>query len=189
MLTIKIPPTEKYNEETCKFEQVDEGLSLHLERSLLAMSKWESIWEVPFLEQDFAKLTREASDSFLKCMIIEDVDDDILNRIPDNEILRINEYVASKQTATTIREPKAPPGKKQIFTSELLYYNIFANQIPIEVENWHINRLLNLFAIFRIQNDKANPKKKKMTSAEINSYMDERDRINEERKKMLNTKG
>ena len=61
-----------------------------------------------------------------------------------------------------------------------------ASQIPFDpCEKWHINRLLTLIQIAGIKND---PKahNKKMKRREI---IDQNDKLNEERKKRLHTKG
>ena len=33
--------------------------------------------------------------------------------------------------------------KKEIITSEILYYNMFSYGIPIELEKWHLNTLIH----------------------------------------------
>ena len=72
--------------------------------------------------------------------------------------------------------------KKEIITSELIYYWMIASNIPMECEKWHLNRLLTLIRICSIKN--APPKK--MSKREI---MDRNKMLNEARKKKLNTNG
>ena len=61
-------------------------------------------------------------------------------------------------TATTINQNKNTPHRKEIITSEIIYYWMIAQNIPIEFEKWHINRLLTLIRVCSIKND-PNPKK------------------------------
>lgn len=189
MLRVVLPPTTTYDDELGRFVDAGNGQVLHLEHSLLAISKWESKWEVPFLEQNFSMLSDEQTNYYLWAMIIEDAPEDIVQSIPIDEIRRINQYIATPQTATTIHEPFKPRTKKRdIWTAERFYHAIFANQMPMEVELWNINRLYILFSIYRIENEKQNPKKRR-SGEEINSMYDQRHALNEQRKKMLNSKG
>ena len=69
-------------------------------------------------------------------------------------------------TATWFGEDKKPPGKsrkKEILTSEVIYWQMIALQIPQAYEKWHLNRLLTLIRICNAKNGN----QKKMSKSEI----------------------
>lgn len=69
MLTITVPKTELYDEETNRFWVVNEQ-ELRLEHSLLSISKWESKWHKPYLDSSTYKKTNEMNLDYIKCMTI-----------------------------------------------------------------------------------------------------------------------
>ena len=91
-------------------------------------------------------------------------------------------WFMGSQSHTTFYEDETTNRKKEIITSELIYYWMIASNIPMECEKWHLNRLLTLIRICSIKN--APPKK--MSKREI---MDRNKMLNEARKKKLNTNG
>lgn len=184
MLHIKIPKQEYFNDETQEFINIDEK-DLWLEHSLLAISKWESKWKKPFIDvnKKDVKTVAEVKD-YIRCMNInsDNTDDNIYNYLTADNIKDINNYIDDTMTATTFYEEKASTSKKEIITSELIYFWMISNNIPIECERWHINRLLTLIRIFSIKN--APPKK--MSKREI---MSRNRALNEARKKQMHTHG
>ena len=70
----------------------------------------------------------------------------------------------------------------KIYTAEEIYGLMFMSQIPLEIENRNLNRLL---IVLRVISDYNQPKKK-MDTHDI--YQQNR-KLNEERKKQLGTKG
>lgn len=156
MLNITVGPSECWNEKTNEFVTVPE-YHLTLEHSLVSVSKWESIWHKPFLNN--TKMSRKEFISYVKCMTItQNVPDAAYSILDYKTIETINKYMDNPMTATRIREnPTAGKGKKQIITSEVIYYWMVAAQIPFSpAEKWHLNRLLTLI---RVCNEKNNPQK------------------------------
>ena len=86
-------------------------------------------------------------------------------------------------TATTITQYESSHGKREIITSEVIYYYMIAQNIPVEFEKWHINRLLTLIKVCAIKND---PKPKKMSKAAIAK---QNRALNAARRKRLGTRG
>jgi hypothetical protein len=86
-------------------------------------------------------------------------------------------------TATTINEIKRPGAKKEIVTSEIVYYWMIAQNIPIEFEKWHINRLMTLIKVCAIKND---PNPKKMSKSAV---MKQNRILNQARRARMHSKG
>jgi hypothetical protein len=86
-------------------------------------------------------------------------------------------------TATTItRKGVKKGGRGPTVTSELIYYWMIANQVPMECEKWHLNRLITLIEICNIKNQPP----KKMSSAET---MRQNAALNAARRAKYRTKG
>lgn len=180
MLKIVVIGEEYFNEETETFETVGD-FELKLEHSLISLSKWESIHQVPFLTNQ-AKTTREIF-SYIECMIInKNYPENLFNRLSRKNIEEINRYIESKESATSFGSMPERKGRGEIITAELIYYWMVAFNIPFECEKWHLNRL---FALIRICNIK-NEKPRKMSRNEIA----QRNRqLNEQRRAQYNTRG
>ena len=189
MLRIRIPdqPQEQLWHETNEqfvYRPGVKGCELCLEHSLLSVSKWEALWCKPFL--DNKDRTVEETLSYIECMTVtpSNVDPEVYKRIPQSEYDRVNEYINNPSTATTIGGQKGGGRSAELVTSELIYYWMTACNIPFECQKWHLNRLLTLIRICEIKND---PKgQKKMTSNEIRK---DYDRINEQRRRAMHSKG
>ncbi len=125
------------------------GQMLIIEHSLISVSKWEQKWKKPFIVDD-PKTTEEFVD-YIRCMTLNNVDDCVYSFITTDNIKEIEEYIADPMTATTITDRKAPT-KKEIVTSEIIYYQMLSYGIPVEFEKWHLNRLITLIRVFDIKN-------------------------------------
>lgn len=179
MLRLKVAVAEGFNEATQEFVET-ESFELLLEHSLVSLSKWEQEWEVPFLGND--KKTEEQTLSYIKCMDLRgDFTKEKASYLTEEHFMTIMNYINAKMTATTINERPAPLSSKAI-TSELIYYWMIALNIPVEFENWHLERLLTLIRVCNIEN----APKKKMSPAEIAA---QNRALNEQRKRELGTKG
>jgi len=152
------------------------GYNLELEHSLVALSKWESKYKKPFLAED--KKTPEEIYDYIKFMAVHPgVPEYVFQALDESHLRAINEYLNDTQTATWFNEPKiAPKTSSETITSELLYYWIAGFGFPIELQYWHLNRLLTALKVAHI---KSQPPKKKSQS-EIYAEMR---RKNEERRK------
>lgn len=192
MLKITIPdqPREQlWDESKEEFIYLPgvKGCELTLEHSLLSISKWESIWCKPFLKKE--DRTVEETLSYIECMTISpsNVDPEVYKRIPTTEYERVQNYINSPATATIISDIDSNGGKGsrgEIKTSELIYYYMTVCNIPFECQKWHLNRLLTLIRVCEIKN---NPKGQKKLSP--NEIRKNNDKLNEERRKAMHSKG
>ncbi len=155
MLTIEIPAQEVFNPATNEFEYLKKPYTLRLEHSLISISKWEAIYEKPFLS-DNEKTAEELLD-YIKCMTLnQDVPDEVYKLLTTKDIAKIMGYIAKPMTATVIKDRSTKRnGPAETPTSELIYYWMSINELPFAVcEKWPLNRLLTLI---RVCNAKANP--------------------------------
>lgn len=187
MLTVKIPEIpemELYDSSRDLFTVLPRirEQTLTLEHSLISISLWESKWKVPFLKNE-AKTSEQTLD-YIRCMTInKNIDPDLYKRLPSSVIKIIQDYIDDPMTATTFRDNGyKKKNTNKIITSEEIYWEMIALNIPPEYEKWHLNRLLTLIRICAI---KSQPPKK-MSKREIF----ERNRaLNEERRRMLHSNG
>ena len=183
MLVITVGGEELFNEETQEFT-TEGSIELELEHSLVSLSKWESRWEIPFLDEQVTKTDVMIFD-YIKCMILTPGDpDEYLKQMSQENINEIQQYIQSKQSATTFGpdKPNSGRGPREIITSELIYYWLSAFQLPIEAQYWHLNRLFNLIRVANVKNSKG----EKMPKHEIARR--NRD-LNDQRRKQLGSKG
>lgn len=183
MLQITVPPVEAWDDLHEKFIYTKEQ-TLRLEHSLVSISKWEAKWHKPFLT-DEPKTNEEMLD-YIKCMTItQNVDPNVYYCLSSSNKEDINKYIEDQHTATTIREGFGT-GKmyrrKEIITSELIYYWMITLNIPMECQTWHLNRLLMLI---RVCNAKNSPPKKRSQREIINEYAE----LNAARRKQWKTAG
>lgn len=180
MLKLIIPGTEFFNEETECFETVGD-VELELEHSLISLSKWESKYQKPFLNN--IEKTPEEIFAYMEAMIISPIyPSDSLIRLSQENIIQINNYIESKESATTFGTMPEHKGKGETITSELIYYWMVAFTIPFECEYWHLNRLFSLIRICNIKNSKP----RKMPRHEVASRNRE---LNAIRRAQYNTSG
>jgi hypothetical protein len=180
MLTLIINSEEFYDENTEEFTSVPDVV-LQLEHSLVSLSKWESKFQKPFLGP--ADKSLEETMGYIEAMVVSgNFDASVLNRLTNDHFSKINDYIASPESATTFNVDRKGRGNAEVITSELVYYWLISFNIPFECETWHLNRLFSLIQICNIKN--SNPKK--MPKNEIAA----RNRaLNEQRKAQLNTRG
>ena len=180
MLKIVIEGEEFYNEEEKTFETIND-VHLELEHSLVSVSKWESIYEKPFLTPG-VKSSEEIFD-YIKAMVLTpNVDLDVLYTCSQKNLDKIQEYIDSNQSATTFGAMPERRGPGEIITSELIYYWIVSFNIPFECQYWHLNRLFSLIRICNIKNSKP----KKMSRNELAQRNRE---LNAQRREKLGTSG
>ena len=180
MLHITIPATELWDENKEEFINTKEQ-TLQLEHSLVSLSKWESKWHKPFLSKDIK--TEEENLDYIKCMTItQNVDPNVYDFIPNDIREKIKDYIDDKMTATWFNDEKNSKGSPEQITSELIYYWMITQNIPIKCEKWHLNRLLTLIKVCNLKNQ---PSKKMGRKA----IMSQQAALNAARRKQLNTRG
>lgn len=181
MLKVIAQTSEMWDEAANQFI-VPVTFELELEHSLVSVSKWESKWEKPYIDSE--KSDAEALD-YVRCMnMAPNVPPEIFDRMSQDTINEITAYINAKMTATWFTEEKAKPGRKEVITSEIIYYWMIALNIPPEFETWHLNRLITLI---RVCNQKNAPAKKS-TQSKADMAADRR-RLNAQRKAKYNTSG
>ena len=178
MLLLNIPETELYDEVRNEFTFVKKQ-TLVLEHSLLSLSKWESKWHKPFLSKK--EKTDEETFDYIRCMIVNTVDENVLRCISPAMIEQVNTYIQDSMTATTVSTDKSKSNRETV-TAELIYYWMVALRIPFECQKWHLNRLLTLIDVCSI---KSQPPKKMSQRA----LMSRNASLNAARRKALHSKG
>lgn len=182
MLNVVIQEIEHWDEKIEEFINIPEQ-KLQLEHSLISVSKWESKWKKPFLQDN---KTHEETIDYIRCMTINNnVDHRVYQYIPSNIVSYIMEYIDDSMTATwfsTDSTNDLKVGRRTVITSEIIYYWMVALQIPFECEKWHLNRLITLI---RVINEK-NKDPKKMDKK---SLMSRNKALNEARKAKHKTRG
>lgn len=154
-----------------------------MEHSLLSISKWEAKWKKSYLSS--TDKTQEEIFDYMRCMTVRptNVDDSVYYAMTKENIDAITNYIQDPMTATTINAFRKQTPRKEIITSEIVYYWMIAQNIPTEYEKWHINRLLTLIEVCAIKND---PNPKKMRRSDIAR---QNRAINAARRKRYGTRG
>jgi hypothetical protein len=180
MLTIVVGGHDVFDEESQEFS-VNGGVTLNLEHSLISLSKWESKFEKPFLDDN--DKTPEEILEYIKCMTItRNVSDSVYEMLSEDNLAEIHEYIDAKMTATWFGGAPERARRGEIITSELIYYWMIAFNIWIECEKWHLNKL---FTLIRVCNNKQE-KPKKMSRSELAQRNRE---LNAQRRKEIGTRG
>lgn len=184
-IKIEVKGSELYDEAEERFIEIKPTV-LTLEHSLIAVSKWESKYHIPFLREE--SLTADRLEYYFKCMTInQNVDDNVYKGITPSQQKEILDYIHDPMTATWITEDgKTGKGRKkghdQEITSELIYSWMVSLQIPSEYEKWHLNRLLTLIQVCNANNQ---PPKKMSKGETIRNY----DAINNARRAAMKSRG
>lgn len=184
MLKITIPAREWFDDEKQEFVLQSKPCELMLEHSLLSLSKWEAKWKKSFLDERTEKNDEEFLD-YIRCMTInQGVDSSMYYNLTPDNIKDIHNYIGDPMTATTIKNHpnKRPGGAKKIVTSELIYAWMINYGIPFECQKWHLNRLMMLIDVCRIESGG----NQKMSKADI---MRENASLNAMRKAKHKTRG
>ena len=181
MLQVKVPGREFFDEQTQTFYDTKPCV-LKLEHSLLSISKWESKWHKPFLTPlEDKPISREEMMDYIICMSLSsNIDKEVVLSLSNSDIDKITKYIKNPMTATTFVDRKRSL-KKEIITSEIVYYWMVMYNIPFECEKWHINRLLTLIRVCTVKMNTEKMSKKDL-------YAQNR-ALNMARRKRLGTKG
>lgn len=161
MLEITIPAQELWDEVNEVFINTKET-KLRLEHSLISLSKWESETHRPFINQS-DRTIQELID-YIRCMVVgTPPDQEVFLYLPDTVINQVAAYIDDPMTATWFSEDDSKDEIPPVITSELIYSWMIAYNVSHPYEKWHLNRLLTLIRILKIQNQ---PKKER-SQAEI----------------------
>lgn len=162
MLEIRIDGKEFWNQEKEEFVNT-KGITLRLEHSLISISKWEAKYKRPFIS-DGPKTLQETYDYIAFMSLDRNVSMTELEGITEEDYKKILDYIHDPMTATKITQnAKNKPKSNHVLTSEEIYYDMTALNIPFECEKWHLNRLITLIQIASIKNEPP----KKMSKSEI----------------------
>lgn len=180
MLTITVPAKELYDAAKNEFSYSKETV-LELEHSLAALSKWEEIYEKPFLTKE--QKTTEQVLTYFKCMVVTpNVPPEVFLAFTQENMDAIAAYIEKPMTATWFKNLPAGRTSRETITAELIYYWMIGFQIPDHYDQWHINKL---FTLIRVCNEKQE-KPKKRPQQEVIS---EQARLNAERREKYGTSG
>lgn len=148
MLTIDVPPARyekvgSWDGHRKKLINVP-AIHLEMEHSLLSISKWESKWKIPFV--DNREMTTEQFLDYCRCMTINrQKDPNVYMYLRQSDAEKIGAYMEDSMSARKIRT--SSKGKRRntaVMTSEYFYYLMIQLGIPFECEKWHFGRLLAL---------------------------------------------
>lgn len=161
MLMITIPARRFFIEQTEEYLYMPPR-TLKLEHSLLSISKWESKWHKSYLSS--TEFTPEESMDYVRCMSLDtNVTPEVLKQLTKENYEEIRAYIENPMTATTFSD-KDKSKKREIITSEVIYWMMIENGIPFECEKWHINRLFTLIKVCAVKHT-TNKKTKAETAA------------------------
>lgn len=188
MLSIRVPAGELWDEANNQFINSPET-TLLLEHSLVSLSKWEVKHEKPFLS-DASKSNEETIDYIMCMTLTPDVDPNVYGFLSPGNFNDVNEYINAKSTATWFVEKPGAPGSakgtsREAVTSELIYYWMIALTIPVEFQDWHLNRLLTLIKVCNLKNQ---PEKKQGRVGKM-ELAQQRRQLNEQRRAQAGTSG
>ena len=180
MLTIVVPAVEEWDEINNVFIS-SKAQTIQLEHSLVSISKWETKWRIPFLSETEKSVEQQLD--YIRCMTLtQNVDPSVYRRLSVENLQQISEYISTDLTATTFSKRSRRGNRKQVVTSEVIYYWMVALQIPFECQKWHLSRLITLIRVC----EEENQPNKKMSKRQI---MQRNAALNEARRKKLNSRG
>ena len=182
MLQITIPAIEKWDEVKEEFVY-SKAYTIRLEHSLVSLSKWESVYCKPFLSKN--KMTVMETIDYVRFMTItQNVPPEAYYNLTEDNMKAIEAYIDAPMTATWFskEENNKGPMSRKIITSEVIYHWMISLNIPLEWEKRHLNRLLALIKVCRIENQPP----KKRSRKEI---LARNKQLNAERRNRLNTSG
>ncbi len=181
MLRLTIMSPESWDEEKEEFIPPKRIQTLQLEHSLVSLSKWESRWCKSFL--GLKEKTFEETIDYVRCMTLtQNVDPEVYYKLTDGNLNEIYAYINAPMSATHFSDEEKRATGSEVYTAEIIYYQMIALNIPFECQKWHLNRLLTLIRVCDIKN---RPPKKR-SRREI---MRRNAALNAARRKRYNTRG
>jgi hypothetical protein len=180
VLTITIQGEELWDDEAEVFRYTEDTV-LQFEHSLVSLSKWEAKFHKLFLTPD--KKTDEEMAGYVEAMLVTpDVSHEVLNRLTEEHVVQLDEYINNPMTGTTFSNMPEGPKSSERISSELIYFWMSQYQIDIECEHWHLNRL---FTLIRVHHAKTQKPKKMSKNARVQTMAE----LNRQRREKLGTKG
>lgn len=182
-LRITIEPKELWDERNQKFISLDKETEISLEHSLVSIAKWEARHKKIFLSNE--KMNEEEILDYIRCMTLtQNVNPFAYYALSEKNINEIKEYIDDPMTATTFNDRQTAPTtyKNKRTSAEEIYYMMFINNVPVDFQKWHINRLLALLKVFAIKNA---PEKKRSNREIMSDYA----AINRANRAKFHTKG
>lgn len=187
-LKIHLPAFDDlWDERTQRFISTKEA-DIVLEHSLVSISKWEQKWKRAFLSNK-PMTDEQVLDYIERCMVISSYNPDpnVYKTLPafPEAMKQINDYMNDPMTASHFHDNNLTAQqhyKNRVITTEEIYYIMASNNIPIEFQKWHLNRLLALLKVFEVKNA---PPKKRSKGDMIRDYA----AINRANRAKFNTKG
>jgi len=183
MLELDVLGIELLDESTNMFVYT-EPMSIKLEHSLISVSKWEGLWEKPFLPtRPFIKGINgfEEEVSYIECMIIGKYEPHASAALYQQYMATISNYMNKPHSATVIKSIGPEISRsREVITSEVIYYLMAKFGIPFECEKWHFNRLLTLLQVCNVKESKG--KGSKLSTKETLNWMVQ---LNKERQGLL----
>lgn len=179
MITFEIQP--QFVTDGYKIYETEKDI-YRFENTLLAMKKWEALYQKPWLGRD-PKTANEVN-YYFKCMNVDedkDIKPELLSPEQRDSLLA---YMDNKMGAH--RLPKRQGGSKGqsiIYTAEVIYAYCIINRIDLFwAEKQNLNQLLTIIGVI----DALQSPPKKKSQAEI---LRENEELNEQRLKQYKTRG
>lgn len=180
MLTITVLGDEYFDEDESKLVY-PHSFELQLEHSLASLSKWEEIYEKPFLDKQ-DKTNEEIRHYFQLMIVTPGVSPDVVDQFTQANVDEINAYIGRKMSATWFSETKNSKQSSEKITAELIYYWMDTCGIDLEWENRHLSKL---FTLIRVHSSK-NGTQKKMSRSEAARRQRE---LNAQRRQQTGSRG
>ena len=158
---------------------LDNGRFVQLEHSLVSISKWESIFKIPYFSIETFSETQLFM--YLDCMVLNgELTRSDISAIDSAVVNMIGNYINDTRSATFVKKSKEQ--SNITLTSEILYAYMTMGKVDWQAQHWHLNRLLKLLEVV----SEFSKEPKKMSQQEI---AEERLRLNKERRKKYQSKG
>ena len=147
VLKILIPGKEDWDEANQCFIYSKDTV-LNLKHSLVSIAKWETNWNISFLDKFGKKETTvEQVLDYIRCMTInQNIDPNVYKCLTNKNVEDVFTYIGSSMTATTFSD-HLKPGRKRIVTSELVYSWMIDFGVPFQCEKWPFDRLITLLRV------------------------------------------
>lgn len=163
MLTLTLTDTHgEWDPKADKFVY-RQPVTIHMEHSLVSLSKWEEKWKKAFLDPTDTNRTQAEILDYFVCMVLdEDFDIRAFKMLTEENIKTISDYIQEYHGATKIKQDEKEHGKHGntrgvITTSESIYATMLEIGMEKSYETWNLSRLMKLIEVYM---NRQKPKKK-----------------------------